>query len=110
MDVHIDKGDITAERVVIAAGYRANEVGAMLDIRYPVISIEHMSFVTEDIPNLGAREDRVPMVRCPRNTFYIRQERRDLLVGISEMEPIFDRLPCLQEGGSSSRKRPNRLC
>ena len=130
--VHTDRGDIEAEHVVIAAGYRVNEVGEMLDIKYPVISMEHMYFVTEDIPELVDRPDRVPMVRCPRDTFYMRQEKKGLLVGIYEkgcktfgmdgidpdfvnalcpddldrllpkMEPIFERLPCLQEVGIKS--------
>lgn len=130
--VHTDKGDVAAEHVVIAAGYRVGEIGEMLDIRYPVIAMEHMYFVTEDIPELVAREDRVPMVRCPRDTFYMRQEKKGLLVGIYEqdcktfgmdgvdpdfvnalcpndldrllpkMEPIVERLPCLKEVGIKS--------
>ncbi|SMC12641.1 GcvT family protein [Roseovarius aestuarii] len=127
-----DKGAITAEHIVIAAGYRVNEVGALMGIEYPVIAMEHMYFVTEDIPDLVALDERVPMVRCPRDTFYMRQEKKGLLVGIYEhdcrtfgmdgidpdfvnalcpddldrllpkMEPIFDRLPCLQEVGIKS--------
>ncbi|HAR51309.1 FAD-dependent oxidoreductase [Roseovarius nubinhibens] len=130
--VTTEHGTITAEHIVIAAGYRANEVGALMGIEYPVIAMEHMYFVTEDIPELLDREGRVPMVRCPRDTFYMRQEKKGLLVGIYEhdcktfgmdgidpdfvnalcpddldrllpkMEPIFDRLPCLQEVGIKS--------
>ena len=118
------QGTITAEHIVIAAGYRVNEVGALMGIQYPVIAMEHMYFVTEDIPDLVARDERVPMVRCPRDTFYMRQEKNGLLVGIYEhdcktfgmdgidpdfvnalcaddlerlmpkMKPIFERLPC----------------
>ena len=127
--VQTDKGTITAEHVVVAAGYRVNEVDALMGIQYPVIAMEHMYFVTADIPDLVARNDRVPMVRCPRDTFYMRQEKKGLLVGIYEhdcktfgmdgidpdfvnalcpddlerlipkMEPIFERLPCLREVG-----------
>ncbi|CUK19664.1 Aminomethyltransferase [Ruegeria denitrificans] len=130
--VTTDNGTITAEHIVIAAGYRVNEVGALMGIKYPVIAMEHMYFVTEDIPELVDRPDRVPMVRCPRDTFYMRQEKKGLLVGIYEhdcktfgmdgidpdfvnalclddldrllpkMEPIFERLPCLQEVGIKS--------
>lgn len=125
-------GTITAEHIVVAAGYRVNEVGAMMGIEYPVIAMEHMYFVTDDIPELVARDSRVPMVRCPRDTFYMRQEKQGLLVGIYEhdcktfgmngidpefvnalcpddlnrllpkMDPIFDRLPCLQDVGIRS--------
>ena len=130
--VTTDNDTITAEHIVIAAGYRANEVGAMLGIHYPVIAMEHMYFITEDIPELLERESRVPMVRCPRDTFYMRQEKKGLLIGVYEydcktfgmdgidpdfvnalcpddlnrllpkMEPIFERLPCLQDVGIKS--------
>ena len=73
--VHTQNGDIACEHVVVAAGYRANEVGAMMGHTYPVISMEHMYFITGPIPDLEARDTRVPMVRCPRDTFYMRQEK-----------------------------------
>ncbi|MBX2883412.1 MAG: FAD-dependent oxidoreductase [Granulosicoccus sp.] len=130
----VTSGDhtITAEHVVVAAGYRVNEVGTLMGIRYPVIAMEHMYFITEDIPELKGREGRVPMIRCPRDTFYMRQEKTGLLVGIYEhdcktfgmdgidpdfvnalcendldrllpkIEPIFERLPCLKEVGIKS--------
>ena len=130
--VTTDNGVITAEHIVVAAGYRVNEVGALMGIKYPVIAMEHMYFITEDIPDLLNREKRVPMVRCPRDSFYMRQEKKGLLVGIYEhdcktfgldgidpdfvnalcpddidrllpkMAPIFERLPCLQEVGIKS--------
>ncbi|MFK7853734.1 MAG: FAD-dependent oxidoreductase [Granulosicoccus sp.] len=130
--VTTDKGSITAEHIVIAAGYRVNEVGKLFNTEYPVIAMEHMYFLTEDIPELIGRPDRVPMVRCPRDTFYMRQEKKGLLVGIYEhdcktfgmdgidpdfvnalcpsdldrllpkLDPIFERLPCLQEVGIKS--------
>ena len=131
-EVSTHNGTITAEHIVIAAGYRVNEVGALMGIEYPVIAMEHMYFITEDIPELTERPDRVPMVRCPRDTFYMRQEKQGLLVGIYEhecktfgmdgidpdfvnalcpddlnrllpkLEPIFERLPCLSEVGIKS--------
>ncbi len=130
--VTTDYGTITAEHIVIAAGYRANEVGALMGIEYPIIAMEHMYFVTENIPELVEKEARVPMVRCPRDSFYMRQEKKGLLLGIYEhecktfgldgidpdfvnalcvndldrllpkMEPIFARLPCLKEVGIKS--------
>ena len=130
--VQTNQGSITAEHVVVAAGYRVNEIGALMNIEYPVIAMEHMYFITEDIPQLGTLDARVPMVRCPRDTFYMRQEKKGLLIGIYEhecktfgldgidpdfvnalcpndldrllpkMEPLFDRLPCLKEVGIKS--------
>jgi dimethylglycine dehydrogenase len=127
--VHTRNGDIHCEHIVIAAGYRANEVGAFIGLEYPVVSMEHMYFVTEPIEALVQREQRVAMVRCPRDRFYLRQEKQGLLVGIYEqdcktfgldgidpdfvnalcpndlerclpdLEPVFERLPCLSDAG-----------
>ena len=82
--VTTDNGKVTTEHIVVAAGYRVNEVGALMGIKYPVIAMEHMYFITEDIPDLTVRDDRIPMVRCPRDTFYMRQEKKGLLVGVYE--------------------------
>lgn len=130
--VHTRNGDIRCEHVVNAAGYRANEVGNMIGVEYPIVSMEHMYFVTEAIDALAHREQRVAMARCPRDRFYLRQEKQGLLVGIYEqdcktfgmdgidpdfvnalcpndldrclpdLEPVFERLPCLQEVGIAS--------
>ncbi len=130
--VSTPNGAITAEHIVVAAGYRVNEVGALMGIQYPVIAMEHMYFITEDVPELVDRDSRVSMVRCPRDTFYMRQEKNGLLVGIYEhdcktfglagidpdfvnalcpddldrllpkLDPIFERVPCLQGVGIKS--------
>ena len=130
--VHTREGDIHCEHIVNAAGYRANEVGALMGVKYPIVSMEHMYFVTEPIDELVQREQRVAMVRCPRDRFYLRQEKQGLLVGVYEhdcktfgmegidpdfanalcpddldrclprLEHIFQRLPCLQDAGIQS--------
>lgn len=82
--VETHQGNISAEHIVIAAGYRINEVGALVGIDYLVIAMEHMYVITEDVPDLVGRDDCVPMERCPRGTFYMRQEKKGLLVGIYE--------------------------
>ena len=130
--VRTDQGDIDCEHLVVAAGYRVQEVGEMLGVTYPVVSMEHMYFITEPVPQLVDRECRVPMVRCPRDTFYMRQERQGILVGVYEhdcrtfgmngidpgfanalcpddldrclprLEAIFQRVPCLKRIGIQS--------
>ncbi len=125
-------GEIIAEHVVVAAGYRANEVGALMGVGYPVVSMEHMYFVTEPIPELVEASRRLPMVRCPRDKFYMRQEQDGLLIGVyeqdcrtfgmdgidpgfvnalcppdierclPEIEALFERLPVLAEVGIAS--------
>ncbi|MEQ8653960.1 MAG: FAD-dependent oxidoreductase [Kiloniellales bacterium] len=127
--VETDKGTIHCEMVVNACGYRVNEVGAMMGVEHPVVSMEHQYFLTEPLPELEAREARVPLLRCPIDDFYSRQEKNGLLVGIYEqgcktwgmegidpafanalcpndldrlldnMERVFERLPCLTRTG-----------
>ena len=72
--VHTRNGDITCEKVVNAGGYRANEVGAMLGVRHPVTSMEHMYFLSEFMPEIEALDFRVPIIRDPGDDFYSRQE------------------------------------
>ena len=127
--VHTAKGDITCEIVVNACGYRVNEVGAMMGVEHPVVSMEHQYFLTEPIAELEALDYRVPLIRDPLDDFYSRQEKKGLLIGIYEqdcktwgldgidpdftnalcpndldrcldnMDRVFQRLPCLMETG-----------
>ncbi len=84
--VHTEKGEIGCEMVVNAAGYRVNEVGAMLGVRHPVISMEHMYFLTESIDDIKALDCRLPIIRDPGDDFYSRQEKQGLLVGVYEQD------------------------
>ncbi|MEO1472289.1 MAG: FAD-dependent oxidoreductase, partial [Pseudomonadota bacterium] len=84
--VHTDKGDIQAEHVVNAGGYRCNEVGAMMGVEHPVASMEHQYFLTEPIAAIEALDHRVPLIRCPGADFYSRQEKQGLLVGFYEQD------------------------
>ena len=127
--VHTRNGDINCEIVVNASGYRVNEVGSMLGVTHPVVSMEHMYFLTEPIEDIAQLDSRVPIIRDPRDNFYSRQEKTGLLVGVYEqscqlfgldgidpgftkslcpsdlnrcldnMERIFKRLPCLTDTG-----------
>ncbi|WP_428515287.1 GcvT family protein [Roseovarius sp.] len=82
--VETDKGEIDADIVVNACGYRVNEVGAMMGVHHPVASMEHQYFVTEDIPAIAAAGHRMPLLRCPISDYYSRQEKGGLLVGFYE--------------------------
>ncbi|GGH18192.1 dimethylglycine dehydrogenase [Cribrihabitans marinus] len=82
--VHTDKGEIDADIVVNACGYRVNELGAMMGVHHPVASMEHQYFVTEDIPAIAAAGHRMPLLRCPISDYYARQEKGGLLVGFYE--------------------------
>ena len=84
--VHTDKGDIACEIVVNACGYRVNEVGAMMGVHHPVMSMEHQYFITEDIPAVAEAGHRIPLLRCPISDYYSRQEKNGLLVGFYEQD------------------------
>ena len=82
--VYTNKGDIDADIVVNACGYRVNEVGAMMGVHHPVASMEHQYFVTEDIDAIAKADHRIPLLRCPISDYYSRQEKNGLLVGFYE--------------------------
>ena len=84
--VHTDKGDIRTEIVVNACGYRVNEVGAMMGVHHPVMSMEHQYFLTEPIQQIIDAGHRMPLLRCPISDYYCRQEKQGLLVGFYEQD------------------------
>ncbi|MDU8945291.1 GcvT family protein [Ovoidimarina sediminis] len=83
-EVETPKGVVNADIVVNACGYRVNEVGAMMGVHHPVMSMEHQYFVTEEIPAIREAGHRMPLLRCPISDFYSRQEKFGLLVGFYE--------------------------
>ncbi|MEM7114284.1 MAG: FAD-dependent oxidoreductase [Chloroflexota bacterium] len=82
--VHTPKGDIVAEFIVNATGYRVNEVGRMMGIEHPVMSMEHQYMLTTAIPEIVNFGKRIPLIRDPGDDFYCRQEHEGLLLGIYE--------------------------
>ncbi len=80
------KGEIAADVVVNACGYRVNEVGAMMGVHHPVMSMEHQYFVTEEIAAIKDAGHRMPLLRCPISDYYCRQEKNGLLVGFYEQD------------------------
>ena len=84
--VETENGNIDADIVVNACGYRVNEVGAMMGVHHPVASMEHQYFVTEDIPAIVEAGHRMPLLRCPISDYYSRQEKNGLLVGFYEQD------------------------
>jgi dimethylglycine dehydrogenase len=80
------QGDITAEKIINAGGYRAGEIMALLGQRLPIVSLSHQYLVTEDIPALAARETRLPLLRDPDISYYLRQERHGFILGPYEWQ------------------------
>ena len=80
------QGTITAEIVVNAAGYRAAEIGAMMGRSVPCVAMGHQYLVTEDVPELAARAQLLPLLRDPDDSYYLRQEGKGLLLGPYEWQ------------------------
>ncbi len=80
--VRTEKGeDITAEIVVNAAGYRAGELMEMVGQYLPIVSMSHQYLITEPIPELEARDSKLPLLRDPDISYYLREERDGLILG-----------------------------
>jgi dimethylglycine dehydrogenase len=82
-----DRGEIVAQTVINAAGYRGGEVAALVGAYLPIVTLSHQYLVTEDIPELVARgAARLPLIRDPDVSYYMRQERQGLLLGPYEWQ------------------------
>ncbi|MBT6509141.1 MAG: GcvT family protein, partial [Rhodospirillaceae bacterium] len=75
------EGDIRAEIVVNAAGFRGGEVAAMMGQDIPLVTLAHQYVVTEDLPAVAERDQRFPIFRDLGGEYYFRQERDGLLLG-----------------------------
>lgn len=75
------KGVIDAGIIVNAAGFRANEVAAMVGHQLPMISMEHQFIVTDNIEELEQRDTMLPMLRDPDVSYYLRQEGKGFILG-----------------------------
>jgi dimethylglycine dehydrogenase len=84
--VETPKGEVACDIVVNACGYRVNEVGAMMGVHHPVMSMEHQYMITDTIPAIAEAGHRMPLLRCPISDYYCRQEKQGLLVGFYEQD------------------------
>jgi len=82
-----EKGTITCEHVVNAAGLWAKQVGRMAGIELPLSPLAHHYLVTETIPEIAALETELPMVVDLEGFTYSRQDQKGMLVGIYELNP-----------------------
>jgi dimethylglycine dehydrogenase len=95
--VHTTQGSIQAESVINAAGYRGGEIAAMVGVYLPIVTLSHQYLVTEDIPALVQRgSERLPLLRDPDVSYYLRQERHGMILGPYEWQATahwLDRVP-----------------
>ena len=83
-----DKGEIVAEHVVNCGGLWAREIGRMVGLELPVLAMEHMYLITEDMPEVldFNRTRGKELMHCVDfdGEIYLRQERNGMLMGTYE--------------------------
>ncbi len=87
-DVVTEQGTINCEHVVNAGGLWAREVGRMVGLELPVLAMEHMYLVTDEMPEVVAfnkeRGHELPHAIDFKAEIYMRQERSGMVLGTYE--------------------------
>ena len=83
--INTDKGSITCEHVVNAAGLWAKQVGRMAGIELPVSPLKHHYLISDTIPKLQELDFEVPMTVDLEGFTYLRQDQHGVLLGIYEI-------------------------
>ncbi|MCO5163054.1 MAG: FAD-dependent oxidoreductase [Mesorhizobium sp.] len=83
-----NKGEVVAERVVNCGGLWAREVGRMVGLELPVLAMEHMYLITENMPEVAEvnRTTGKEVIHAVDfdGELYLRQERGGMLMGTYE--------------------------
>jgi dimethylglycine dehydrogenase len=83
-----NKGEVITEHVVNAGGLWAREVGRMVGLELPVLAMEHMYLITEDMPEVAEWNAKTGTEVIHAVDFdgelYLRQERGGMLMGTYE--------------------------
>ncbi len=87
--VHTEKGDITCDIVVNAAGYYAQRVGEWFiphgGRKVPMMVMSHQYMLSEEIPELAAYTaetgKKLPLLRDVDTSYYLRQEKNGFNLG-----------------------------
>ena len=86
-DVITEQGTIHTENVINAGGLWAKQCGHMAGVDLPVTPMEHHYLLTDDIPEIEAMDEMLPLILDLDGFVYTRQERNGLLMGIYELNP-----------------------
>ncbi len=79
--IETEQGPIVAEHVVNAAGHYGPQLGAMVGLDIPIVSMEHQYLVTTAIPAVKELGFEPPVTRDPRASCYYRREHDGLIIG-----------------------------
>lgn len=86
--VKTNRGDVACEHVVNAGGLWAREVGRMVGLELPLLAMEHMYLLTEDMPEVAEVNRTTGKEVLHAVDFdgelYLRQERGGMLMGTYE--------------------------
>ena len=74
-------GDVEAEYVVNCAGMWARAVGRLAGVNVPLQAAEHYYLISEPVPGV---HPKLPILRDPGRSAYIREEAGKLMVGLFE--------------------------
>ncbi|MGP0055558.1 MAG: GcvT family protein [Steroidobacteraceae bacterium] len=85
--IDTEQGTVTADHVVNAGGLWARRVGRMVGIDLPLTPMQHHYLITEDLPELVARQNEMPCVTDLEGFTYLQQERKGVLLGVYERHP-----------------------
>ena len=80
-----ERGRIACEVVVNCAGQWAREVGRLVGIDVPLVSVQHQYLITEAIPGVARN---LPTLRDPDRLTYYKEEVGGLVMGGYEPNPI----------------------
>ena len=87
-NVVTEQGTVRAEHVVNCGGLWAREIGRMVGLELPVLAMEHMYLLTEDMPEVIEYNQSSGRELCHvidfKGEIYTRQERQGLLLGTYE--------------------------
>ncbi|WP_170430128.1 GcvT family protein [Ruegeria arenilitoris] len=81
-----DRGTITCEHVVNAAGLWAKQVGRMAGVELPVSPLKHHYLITDTVPEVAEADFEMPMTVDLEGFTYMRQDQKGVLVGIYEVD------------------------
>jgi dimethylglycine dehydrogenase len=87
-DVVTEQGTVHADHVVNCGGLWAREIGRMVGLELPVLAMEHMYLLTEDMPevaqiNRATGKEMITAIDF-EGEIYMRQERGGMLLGTYE--------------------------
>ncbi|MDH4112802.1 MAG: FAD-dependent oxidoreductase [Actinomycetota bacterium] len=82
-----ERGDVTAEHVVNAAGLWARRVGAMVGLDHPLVPMVHHYLVTDSVPEVKAMRGMMPAVTDLEGFTYLQAEGDGVLLGVYEQNP-----------------------